>query len=87
MGNADGDTLVVAQLPRTNVSKPYGNTTDSESRILKADSDIHVSWSERTAPPLNWYHPYVLCVDNNDNRFVCEFYKYNLKKMNIYSRH
>lgn len=66
--------------------EPYGIATDSESRILTVDRNL-IQILDQNGQFLHFIYncdledPWGLCLDDNDNLFVCEYASGNVKKI------
>ncbi|XP_052694930.1 uncharacterized protein LOC128173255 [Crassostrea angulata] len=77
--------------PSATKNKPFdpkGITTDSQSRILTSDFDNHcIHILDQNGQFLLYIdncdlkNPWGLCTDNNDNLYVCEFFKSIVKQI------
>ena len=90
LGNSDLEYTGHPSANKTEQIEPYGIATDSQSRILKTDSDnhcIHILDADgqflRFIDNCDLEYPQGLCVDNNDSLFVCEYFKCIVKKSDI----
>ncbi|XP_065933424.1 E3 ubiquitin-protein ligase TRIM71-like [Magallana gigas] len=77
-----------SSVTRSRPFRPFGITTDSQSHVLTTDRDNHrIHILDQNGQFLHYIDtcnlnfPNGVCVDNNDNLFVCEEATCNLKKI------